>query len=68
MQLQRIRGELILAPVKTHAGKRDLPMLDVVRQALDDQAERQAAYRIEMGRAWPAEAFARWDPEPMPLS
>ena len=52
MQLQRIRGELLLAPVKTHAGKRDLPLLDVVRQALDDQAERQAAYRAEMGRAW----------------
>ena len=53
MQLQRIRGELLLAPVKTHAGKRDLPLLDVVRQALDDQAERQAAYRAEMGSAWP---------------
>ncbi|MFI5062805.1 MAG: site-specific integrase [Streptosporangiales bacterium] len=33
-QLQRIRGELLLAPLKTHAGKRDLPLLDVVRQAL----------------------------------
>ena len=53
MQLQRIRGELLLAPVKTHAGKRDLPLLDVVRQALDDQSKRQAAYRAEMGRAWP---------------
>ncbi len=52
-QLQRIRGELLLAPVKTHAGKRDLPLLDVVRQALDDQAGRQAAYRAEMGSAWP---------------
>ena len=52
-QLQRIRGELFLAPVKTHAGKRDLPLLDVVRQALDDQAGRQAAYRVDMGRAWP---------------
>ena len=53
MQLQRIRGELLLAPVKTHAGKRDLPLLDVVHQALDDQAKRQAAYRAEMGSAWP---------------
>jgi integrase len=53
MQLQRIRGQLLLAPVKTHAGKRDLPLLDVVRQALDAQVERQAAYRSEMGSAWP---------------
>jgi integrase len=52
-QLQRIRGELFLAPVKTHAGKRDLSLLQVVRQALDDQAERQAVYRIDMGRSWP---------------
>ena len=34
-QLQRIRGELLLAPLKTQAGKRDLPLLDVVRQALE---------------------------------
>jgi hypothetical protein len=33
--LQRIRAQLLLAPVETHAGKRDLPLLDVVRQALD---------------------------------
>ena len=52
-QLQRIRGELLLAPLKTQAGKRDLPLLDVVRQALEGQAERQAAYRAEMGLAWP---------------
>jgi integrase len=52
-QLQRIRGELLLAPLKTQAGKRDLPLLDVVRQALDGQAKRQATYRAEMGSAWP---------------
>ena len=52
-QLQRIRGELLLAPVKTRAGQRGLPLLDVVRQALKLQAERQAAYRADMGRAWP---------------
>lgn len=52
-QLQRIRGELILAQVKTNAGKRDLPLLEVVRQVLDGQAERQAAYQADMGRAWP---------------
>jgi integrase len=53
MQLQRIRGELLLSPVKTQAGSRDLPLLDVVRQALQAQAGRQVSYRAEMGRAWP---------------
>ena len=35
------------------AGQRDLPLLDIVRQALKLQAERQAAYRADMGSAWP---------------
>jgi integrase len=52
-QLQRIRGELLLAPVKTNAGKRNLPLLDLVRDALKLQEDRQAAYRIDMGSAWP---------------
>jgi integrase len=41
LQLQRIRGQLLLAPVKTRASERGLPLLDVVRQALKLQAERQ---------------------------
>jgi integrase len=52
-QLQRIRGELLLAPVKTNAGKRDLPLLDLVRDALKLQEDRQTAYRTDMGSAWP---------------
>ena len=28
-QLQRIRGQLLLGPVKTRAGKRDMPLLDL---------------------------------------
>jgi integrase len=52
-QLQRIRGQLLLAPVKTRAGQRGLPLLDVIHQALKQQAERQEAYRADMGRAWP---------------
>ena len=52
-QLQRIRGELLLAPVKTRAGQRDLPLLDLARQALKLQAAQQAAYRADMGSAWP---------------
>ena len=50
-QLQRVRGELFLAPVKTQAGKRGLPLLDTAAQALKLQAERQALYRIDMGSA-----------------
>ena len=38
-------------PVKTSAGRRDLPLLDIARQALKLQAERQAAYRADMGSA-----------------
>jgi integrase len=30
-QLQRIRGQLLQAPVKTRASQRGLPLLDVVR-------------------------------------
>ena len=52
-QLQRIRGEIFLAPVKTHAGKRALPLLDLTRVALKRQADRQAAYQDAMETAWP---------------
>jgi integrase len=52
-QLQRIGGQLLMSPVKTRAGERDLPLLDVARQALKLQAERQTAYRADMGAAWP---------------
>jgi integrase len=41
-QLQRVRGELFRAPVKTQAGQRGLPLLDAAAQALKLQAERQA--------------------------
>jgi integrase len=52
-QLQRIRGELQLGPIKTHAGQRDLPLLDLARQVLELQAAQQAACRTDMGSAWP---------------
>src|SRR5215813_2811721 len=52
-QLQRVHGELFLAPVKTQAGKRGLPLLDAAAQALKLQTERQDLYRIDMGSAWP---------------
>jgi integrase len=52
-QLQRIRGQIFLAPVKTHAGQRALPLLDLAREALTRQAERQTRYQGAMGSAWP---------------
>jgi integrase len=52
-QLQRVRGELFVAPVKTTAGKRDLPLLDLVRDALKLQEAQHAADRLAMGSAWP---------------
>jgi integrase len=51
-QIQRVRGELQLGPVKTHAGQRTLPLFDLARQALAAQANRQAAYQADMGSAW----------------
>lgn len=52
-QLQRIRGQLYLGPVKSRAGQRELPILSLARQALEDQRARQAGYRADMGGAWP---------------
>jgi len=52
-QIQRVRGELQLGPVKTHARQRTLPLLDLAAQALAAQADRQARYRADMGLAWP---------------
>jgi integrase len=52
-QVQRIQGELVFGPVKTRAGQRDMPLLDLARKALDGQAAQQAANRVIMGSAWP---------------
>src|SRR5262249_1656866 len=51
-QLQRVRSELLLGPVKTHAGKRSLPLLELARLALKQQAERQGVHMAAMGSAW----------------
>jgi integrase len=52
-QLQRVRGQLLQGPVKTRAGQRDMPLLDLARDALAGQAAMQAIYRADMGSAWP---------------
>jgi integrase len=52
-QLQRVRGQLRLCPVKTAAGRRDdLPLLPVVRDMLTLRSAVQAADRLQLGRAW----------------
>jgi integrase len=53
-QVQRIGGELVIGPVKTRAGERKLPLLDLAREALYIRAERQAVYMADMGSAWPS--------------
>jgi integrase len=52
-QLQRIRGELNLGPVKTQAGQRNLPLLNLADQALQAQLAQQASYRLDMGSGRP---------------
>src|SRR5215813_10636838 len=52
-QLQRIHGQIFLAPVKTHAGQRALPLLNLAREAVKHQSDRQAGYQRAMDSAWP---------------
>lgn len=51
-QLQRVRGRLELGPVKTEAGERDLPLLDVVRQLVALHWQHQQAARTAAGASW----------------
>lgn len=51
-QLQRIQGELHLGPVKTRAGRRDLPLLGLTKDALRIRQTQQAADRARLSDAW----------------
>ena len=51
-QLQRIRGELIQGPPKSHAGRRTLPLLELIADALAAQRERQTLDRDLAGLFW----------------
>ena len=51
-QVQRSKGELRFYPVKTAAGRRDLPLLPIAQSMLDLRRQAQAADRQELGRAW----------------
>ncbi|MCX9189933.1 site-specific integrase [Carbonactinospora thermoautotrophica] len=56
-QLQRVNGRLQRRPVKSRAGRRVLPLLGVVRDALKEQADRQAEWGDAAGDAWNAGAL-----------
>ncbi len=50
--IQRVSGQLRLGPVKTAAGRRDLPLLPLAGDMLDVRRAAQAADRAELGQAW----------------
>jgi integrase len=51
-QVQRVKGRLWIGPVKTAAGRRDLPLLQLASDVLAIRDAAQAADRVELGRAW----------------
>ena len=50
--IQRVHGELRIGPVKTAAGRRDLPLLAPAAEVLELRHAVQAADRLEVGSAW----------------
>jgi integrase len=52
-QVLRVGGEMHVGPVKTRAGKHNLPLLKLAREALAAQSITQARYRAAIGSAWP---------------
>lgn len=51
-QIQRIKGKLVRVPVKTNAGKRTLPLIPFVRDAIIEQAGVQANAKRKAGKEW----------------
>jgi integrase len=51
-QVQRVKGRLWIGPVKTTAGCRDLPLLQLASDVLAIRNDAQIADRAELGRAW----------------
>lgn len=51
-QLGRVGKDLLIGPVKTNAGERDLPLLSIVRSALLSQQARQVQLRQATGNTW----------------
>jgi integrase len=53
-QIHRARGVLQLGPIKTAAGRRDLPLLPIVADVLAIRAQAQETDRQVLGPAWEA--------------
>jgi integrase len=51
-QIQRVNGELRLGPVKTSAGRRDLPLLPIASDALGIRRDAQATDQYALGPTW----------------
>ncbi len=51
-QIQRIQGQLHIGPVKTSAGKRDLPLIGLGIDALAARRQAQDADRASLGQCW----------------
>ena len=51
-QVQRVKGELLTGPVKTRAGKRDLPVLGLADEALMIRRGTQFLDSERLGSAW----------------
>jgi hypothetical protein len=51
-QVQRAGGQLAQRPVKTAAGRRTLPLIDLLAAVLDDQHDRQDHQRMAAGERW----------------
>lgn len=51
-QIQRVEGKLTRTEVKTDAGKRDLPLLTIIRDAFIELSERQMFARRRAGDRW----------------
>jgi integrase len=51
-QIYRAVGELHIGPVKTHAGRRDLPLVGLARVTLDTRHGAQEAHHAKLGAAW----------------
>jgi hypothetical protein len=62
-QVNRAAGELRIGPVKTRAGKRDLPLIGLAFAALTARQAAQEADRVKLGSAW---ADTGWYLRPAP--
>jgi integrase len=51
-QVQRVNGIWQAGPVKTKTGRRDLPLIGIVREALHEHQQRQLDERSQAGESW----------------